>query len=283
MLSFLIVCLFPLVNKAQFVERVMPAAVHAESSADTLLNTRQVLLKAGVKEWQVSNSDPGITKTFASKRCKVDSNGRVAKIITCFHKNQSTGFTHCITDTIVYEIGDRIKSMRETDNANNPPMVYEGSAVNENKSQYTRSFDKDTSFSQEIYDRAGRLIHYMGKNGSAIYNTRYYYNADGLLDSMVHAGGETYVFKRSIKRRNKIVEMQTLTGNYFRWDFNVSGQCVGFIANTKYRPGVVFANGYKKDLKLVIRYYYNDDGTLSKVVNKRSDIPTFTLNYSYIK
>lgn len=283
LLVFVLISLSPLVNQAQFFWNVMPASVHGGSVADTLLNTRLVLLNAGVKEIHVSNSNPEVTKTFATKTIIINADGRTARIISCNRKNSSTGFVHCTVDTIIYYPDGHIKSMRTIDNANNPPFVYEGVQVSERELKYTFSFAQDSSFSNEIYDVNGRITHYTGNNKSVKHDTRYFYNADGLLDSMAHKDGGTYIFKRKHKRKNKIIELQPLPANTITWEYNSSGQCISYTSFTKYSPGVVFADGYKKDIKSVIRYYYNNDGTLSKVVNESSNKPSFTLSYSYLK
>jgi hypothetical protein len=108
----------------------------------------------------------------------------------------------------------------------------------------------------------------------------YYYNADGLLDSVKYENSSlpTFVYKRSEKGKKKIIEAQILNSK-FKWVFNQSGQCTGFEVTTTYPP----RSNYTGVIKSVTEYHYNPNGTLSKVSLKRSDKVKSTMHYSYSK
>lgn len=277
--SFCII-IFAAITNAQSYRRLLPTTLYAESTIDTLINTSKVLSTARVKELLVFNPDSHITKTFATKRALVNKDGKVIKTISCFRAD-SSGYIHCIEDTLVYELNGRLKSMKITD-AKNAPLAIEAVVVNESETKYTAIWGKDTSLSKEVYDKNGRLIHYWSTIGSVTQNTRYFYT-DGLLDSINYNDKETQVFEWKSRRNGKVVETRNPIGIFARWDFNQLGQCIRFTAGVKEKNGIIIEKELKKNSKSVVKYFYNNDGTLLRVVEKSGGKPTVTLNYKYVK
>jgi hypothetical protein len=108
----------------------------------------------------------------------------------------------------------------------------------------------------------------------------YYYNADGLLDSVQDENPHlpTIVYKRSEKGKKKIIEAQ-IQNSKFKWEFNQSGQCVSTKVTTIFPQN----SNYTGIRKSETHYYYNPDGTLLKVSLKRSDKVKATMHYTYSK
>jgi hypothetical protein len=107
----------------------------------------------------------------------------------------------------------------------------------------------------------------------------FYYNPDGLLDSTRSSWG-TFIFKRRKKGKYKLIEMTNEIASY-RWVYNLTGQCVRGEISMKDIPGIERESGYKGNLKSKSNYYYNQDGTLSKVVSKTAGQPGYTMYHSY--
>ncbi len=85
----------------------------------------------------------------------------------------------------------------------------------------------------------------------------------------------------SMAFHEKLIEMTNAVASY-RWVYNVTGQCLSSKYILKERPGLVCKPGYKGELKTEFNYYYNPNGTLSKVATKSFDTPDFIIYYSYL-
>jgi hypothetical protein len=111
-----------------------------------------------------------------------------------------------------------------------------------------------------------------------------YYNVDGLVDSISYKNstGGRDVFKRRMKGKKKEIEMEN-SRTRFRWIYNLSGQCLSSEYTIKYQPGMAPSSGNKSTSTTKISYYYNTDGTLSKVTNEYGDRPKIIMYYTYSK
>lgn len=281
------ICLFSFGSKGQGLQRVMPRLFQDDYYADTILNTRQVLYNAGIKEIRSLNSNPAISKTFATKEATVNADGRVIRTVVCTWKENSSEIAFCNRDTIIYDADGRVVFMETS--FKNGSIVYRGTLIKENEWDYVTLSTiqpniQDSMVAHEKYNEHGQIVCYKSEGlNRVLFNTQYYYNPEGLLDSIVEDNNFTYTFKRVKKGDRKIVRTKMPNGNEFSWEYNAAGQCVEYKSLVKYGPNMQFANGYKKDIKRTVQCYYNEDGTLSKAVYKGKDIKEFTISYAYVK
>lgn len=121
----LVVLFFLSSSYAQFSFQVFPVGANGDPFSDTLLNTRNILLAAGIKQVNAYQTLAEVTKTFESKIVNLNKNGRVEKITACFAKSKVSNFTLCIYDTIVYDNSGHMLGINTTDNKGNgyPPFV----------------------------------------------------------------------------------------------------------------------------------------------------------------
>ncbi len=270
---------------SQFSFRVFPTGVSGDPFADTILNARAILVNAGVRQVNAYQTLPETTKTFATKTASFNKDGSIDKMTTCFARNPSNNFTHCIDYTILYDDTGREVSMKMTDNAGNKYQLAVTSYRNGGEIRYssTGMALEDTMVSYQSYNEKGQLVKLIRTlKGKELENTSFYYNTDGLLDSTQNTYWGVFIFKRRKKKGIKLVETKTPVANY-QWAYNHSGQCIGSTIIVKNRPDILLETGSKDDVKTVTSYYYNPDGTLSKVTTKSSRKPTFTMYYSYLK
>jgi hypothetical protein len=116
--------------------------------------------------------------------------------------------------------------------------------------------------------------------GQEVENTSFYYNPDGLLNSTRNTHWGTFLFKRRKKEKDKLIEMTNSIASY-KWVYNLSGQCISSFIAVKDRADIMRESKHKGDWKTKVNYYYNQNGTLSKVVTKGADKPAITMFYSY--
>lgn len=275
----LISVLFQLSTSAQFSFRVFPVGVSGNPYADTLLNTRAILSAAGIRQVTSYQTLAEATKTFASKIVNLDKEGCINNMTICFTKNKESNFTLCIYDTIVYAPSGHVVNINTTDSKRNhyPPIVI----------NYTNEKEvvivQDSTVSYQSYNEKGQLVALLRTyKGRETENTRFYYNSDGLLDSTYNTHWGTFIFKRRKKGKNKVIALENGHFNY-KWVYNMANQCISHTVISKDLPNVVRGINYKGDLKLETNYSYNTDGTLAKITTKRSDLPEFTMYYSYLK
>lgn len=270
---------------AQFSFRVFPTGVDGDPYADTLLNTRAILMKAGIKQVNAYRTPSETTKTFASKTVNLNKDGRITKLTTCFAPNENSSSTHCIDNTISYDPAGRVADVKTTDNKGNryPLFIIDYISAKEIKCTSIGLPAEDTTVEYRSYNEQGQLVKLIRtRERREIENTSFYYNRDGLLDSTINTYWGTFLFKRRKNGRGKIIETKTPISS-FRWMYNHSGQCIRSSFSIKYRPNTIRESDYKGDLKTEVSYYYNPDGTLSKAITKSSNNSVFTMHYSYSK
>lgn len=253
--------------------------MHGGSYDDTLINTYSVLKKAGIKQIYVYQTLPEITKTFASKTMYINSNGYINKVTICFAKIKSTDFALCVTDTIVYDSSNRIVTVQTTDNKPNKYDDYRIKYIGPNNSLVQYHLHDSLYQSYNIKRQLVTLRKVQMEK--EIENTRFYYNPDDLPDSIVNNHWGTLVFERSAKGGNKLIETKNPIAS-FKWVYNLLGQCINTTFILKERPGLVRKPGYKGKFKTEVKYFYNQNGTLSKVITQSFDKPDFTMYYSYL-
>ena len=264
---------------SQFSFRVFPVGVSDDPYADTLLNTRAILSLAGIRQVNTYQTLAEVTKTFASKTVGLDREGHIENMTTCFTRNKESNFALCIYDTILYGPSGHLVNVKTIDSKTNfyPQIVFNY------PSEHEVIIEQDSSVCHQSYNNNGQLVALRRTfKGQESENTRFYYNTDGLLDSTNNSSWGTFIFKRRKKGKDKMIEMENAYWTY-KWVYNPLGQCISHTIISKDRPNVFRSTSYKGDLKSEISYFYNPDRTLARVITKRSDMPTCTMHYSYVK
>lgn len=279
--------LLGLAGLAQYPYGLMPGLVFGVVDDDTLLNTRKVLLNSGIRKIHAYQTSSESLKTHDSKTTVINESGNVESITACFSKNKDNKETWCVFDTFLYDDRGRIREIKFRDRngyeLTETILEYIGEkeyklisiSKMQNKQWDTLADD------HRYFNTKGQMIKLVRTiKGRPSESSLYYYNADRLLDSVQYENPHlpTIVYKRSEKGKKKIIEAQ-IQNSKFKWVFNQSGQCESTKVTTIYPP---HAN-YTGSLKSESNYYYNPDGTLLKVLLKRSDKVKATMHYTYSK
>jgi hypothetical protein len=281
--------LFHLTLFAQFPLYVFPMEVSGDPFADTLLNTSAIMTREGIKKIMVKETSSEAIKTFTSKTVYLKNDGKIDSVQVCFD-TPINGDPLCVKHSIFYDTKGRMVEFKTTDNKGNiyGPSIAEH--ISEREIMYS-SIGKfnynvylDTLVDYKYFNEKGQMVRLKQiRKGQETGYTSFYYNNDGLFDSVKYENTAwgTFIFKRHEKRKSKLIEMENAVAVY-RWIYNLSGQCVTTeyaMKNQSYLPG----SGSKYTSKVEVNYYYNTNGTLSKVTEKRSNSPKTTIVYSYSK
>ena len=272
-----------LCSLAQYSFQVFPMAVHGGDYAVTILNTSAILSKAGIRQINAYQSVPEIAKAFSKKTINVN-NGRIENVTICYAINQSTNSYLCLKDTILYNSFGRIAEVKTTDNKDNKYLRYHREYVSASgtNNSFIEQYLDDSLMIYRSYNDNGQLVNLRRVwKEQEVENTSFYYNPDGLPDSTYNTDMGTFLFRRKKKGKDKLIEMTNAVASY-RWVYNLAGQCLSSRYILKERPGLIRKPGYKGELKTEFNYYYNLNGTLSKVLTKSFDTPDFIIYYSYL-
>ena len=271
---------------AQIPYGLMPGPVIGIAFGDSVLNTRDILKKSGIKKIYAYQTASEKLKTYKSQTSVINEGGNVESLTTCFPKNEHTDTTWCLFDTVLYDDQGRKREIKFTDNKGYEysNILFEFIGENEVKfSQIAKMQNKqwDTLIDHKYFNTKRQMVKLIQiRKDRPPETSLYYYNADGLLDSVQYKNSllPTIVYKRSEKGKKKIIEAQIQISK-FKWIFNQSGQCTSFEVTTTYPP----RSNYTGVIKSVTEYHYNPDGTLSKVSLKRSDKVKSMMYYTYSK
>src|SRR4051794_38156889 len=107
------ILLFQLSGFTQFPLYVFPMTVIGDTYADTLINTKALIVREGIKKIYAYQTQPEATKTFVSKTMYFNENGNIEKITACFGKKEN--ITFCINDTLLYDNKGRMTEMKMFD------------------------------------------------------------------------------------------------------------------------------------------------------------------------
>jgi hypothetical protein len=268
---------------AQFPQHIFPMEVIGSMYSDTLLNTRALMLKEGIRKVESWQTSPETTKTFASRIISLNEKGDINAVNICFPKNKDGNFTLCVQDTLLYDPAERLTGINTTDNKGNNYPRTNVEYINEREVNYLYAggTNSDSSENHRFFNEKGQLVRVEQKyKGLPATHSSFFYDADGLLDSIRYDNPyqRTFVFNKSMQGKKKVVKMDNGSGR-FKWIYNKSGQCetTEYIMNDPRTPG------YKGPVKTTINYYYNPNGTLSRVTQQSDGTPKFTMNYSYSK
>ena len=269
----------------QFPLYVFPTTVSGVPYGDTIINTRALILKEGIIKIYAWQTLPAVTKTFASKTIYYNKNGSIEATNILLGKFKD--ITLSTNDTFFYDNSGREIEIKTTDTKNNLYPSFTTNYINGQEfSNYTTNIsDKDTLTDYKYNNEKGQMIKLRQiRKGQPDSYSLFYYNQDGLFDSIHYENSEwgTFVFKRSKKGSKKIIEMENKLAAY-KWIYNFSGQCLIYKYSRKVMLSSMQASNHKSTFNTEVNYYYNVDGTLEKVTQQSTDIPKVTMYYSYEK
>ncbi len=278
--------LLNLTGVAQFPHCLMPGPVIGIAFGDSLLNTREILQKSGIKKIYAYQTSSEKLKTYKSQTTIVNQSGNVESVTTSFPKNEHTKTPWSLFDTILYDDQSRIREIKFTDSKRTEYLQILFDFIGEDElkfSQIVKMQNKqwDTLIDHRYLNKKGQMVKLIQVRKDRPPETSlYYYNADGLLDSVQYENSllPTIVYKRHEKGKQKIIEAQ-IQNSKFRWVFNQTGQCTITEITTTYPP----RSNYNGVIKSKTEYHYNPDGTLSKVIQKGRDNEKATMYYTYSK
>jgi hypothetical protein len=281
---FLVCITFFITAFSQSVYEMIPFSVFANAYADTMLVTKAVLIKAGISSYSFDATS--WKDGFNSKTIYVNKEGNITAARYCLFKKDS-GIKFCTYDTIIYDVKGRMIEQRMYDGQNELETKIKADYPNGKEIKYTwmPRFYSDTPVSIARFNSDGKIIEvaHKRKDADTAYS-RFYYNSKGLLDSTKDAyTPRTFVFKRKEKKGEQIVEISTGYGYKTTFIYNNAGRLIKNFAEERYHE---YDNA---PLNQVTDYYYNADGTLSKIVRREKYTPnikkpqTMTIYYSYTK
>jgi hypothetical protein len=277
--------LFHIPAFAQFPHSLMPGQVFGTLDDDTILNKRENLQKSGIKKIYAYQTASENLKTHTSKTTILNERGNIESITACFPKNEHTN-AWCILDTFLYDDPGQLKEMKVIDAKGNEisQSIFEYIGKRELKFYSIAKMQNkqwDTLVDHRYFNQKGQMVKLMQiRKERPAESSLYYYNADGLLDSVQYENSSlpTLIFIRSEKGKKKLIEAQ-FQSSKFKWLFNQSGQCISMEVVTTSPP----RSSYSGTLKNKTEFHYNADGTLSKVSLKRSNGVKATMHYTYSK
>ena len=203
-LSFLVfsVLLFSSTVPAQqvLVHQFFPMGINGDALGDSLINKREILHKAGIRKINVRQVPPVIHSTYNSKTLTIDQDGNIESMRTYF-SNPKTDSAFWLNDSCFYNSNGqftKIKSYHSIGKIYNQYNV-EWLDKNSAKCYTTPEIKGDSLIEYKYYDEKGRIKRqtYI-RTGQETQTNSYFYNKDGLLDSVRYENSliPTTVFKR---------------------------------------------------------------------------------------
>ena len=148
----------------------------------------------------------------------------------------------------------------------------------------------DTLVDYKYYNEKRQLIKLTQlRKSQEPFHSLFYYNKDGLLDSVSYPNSPfpTTKFSRNHKGKNRLIELEYPNGKY-SLTYNSSGQCLRAQFEPKNKAPInnqqpyLFGNPKPKPGPIMTtQFYYNSNGTLSKITEQQLDGKELTLIYSY--
>jgi len=259
------------------VYTIMPMGVSGVVFGDTILNTRVVLQRAGIRKITAVEVSTARGKGASFTTTYSVSNGKIASRSWCFRPAPDTAFRFCVHDSVLYNSKGQPQEYRaggSRETAYMKMMIEREDDENASFTWITKDPKKpapDTSNYHHRYNAKGQLVSQQ-YDADARYpvNAWLYYNADGLPDSIRHENKAwgTYVFNRKHKGKKTIITLEKPNAKY-RWVYNNQGQCIA--SETSFRYPARKPNGAREKQETNVEYFYNANGTLSKVVENRSN------------
>lgn len=268
---------------AQYSFPVFPIGVVGDPYSDTLLNTTAILLAAGVRQIQSYQTKSDLSKTFPVKKVWINKDGRIEKLQMCQERKP----LYCVEDTLIYNSAGNLDTMKSKDGSGYNIAVIISNYISEREREIVEipqveGKQKDSVISYKSCNQKGQLVKLQRRYKQEIQNTSFYYNEDGLLDSTKDSRYGTFIFTRREKGKRKLIEMKNSLAGY-TWIYNEAGQCLSVSSIGKYPPGYWPSGVNASKRKANVSFFYNPDGTVSKVTSKSNDYPSITVYYTYVK
>jgi len=292
LISFLIfILLLNLSAPAQvLVHQFFPMGINGDILGDTLIHKREILNKAGIRKINVQQVPPIVSSTYASKSYTINQDGTIESMRTYFSNPKSdSGFW--LNDTCFYNSKGLFTKLKSYDGKATMYLQHYIEWLDNNSAKcYTIPEIKgDSLIDYKYFDEKGKLLKQTSmRTGREPQNSFYFYNKDGLLDSVRYENNSlpTTVFTRKQQKRNKLVEMEHQRGK-ISWTYNSAGQCIKTTFHVKNQapklgqPYVFTKQRPDYISNMEATYFYNSNGTLSKITVKSVDGPVLTVIYSY--
>ena len=277
--------LLTLIAKAQFpFYTVFPLSVSNIYFGDTLLMPRSILQGEGIKKIIAAQVTTGSPVQFVSFYSIED--GKIIAKKLCLVKNGDT--TYSSVDSIRYDHQGRMVEYMARDGANKVYTKATASYKENGHQVITWTHDlshnefPDTIVHHYWYNAKGQLTR---QEQPAVMpmpvNATLFYNEAGLLDRVQHdrKDWETFVFIRKPHKKGMMMVLEKKSAIY-TWYYSHEGRWISSHQKDKKKmrrgnqPPILY---YKDNY-----YSYNDNGTLSRVIEK-SNNRIVTTTYSYEK
>lgn len=283
-LSIILFSNFPVF--AQFpVTTFYPVGVMGNTDIERLLNKKEILAREHIREVHTQTS-PKVYEIFTSKNMFINRDGNIDSVVMCFSKPNKIDSGFYNTQYYFYDSLEHFIELRVYDKENFGSKIIYDYTVKDAVKIRTIDLTNSHEFIQyKFFNQKGQFIKSKQiVNGVEGSNTLLYYHVDGLPDSIKYENSNlaTNIFKRTKKRDLKIIEMEN-TDAKFKWIYNSSDQCILNFIFTKNNLNSSPGKGGRYSSKTKVNYYYNLDGTLSKVTEKNAGKPMHATVYSYSK
>lgn len=256
------------------------------TDGESLLNKKEILAREHIREVQAYQTSPEVYETFTSKNMFINRDGNIDSVVMCFSKPNKIDSAFCTRQHYFYDSSERLMELVLYDKNNiASKTVCENIGKDTVKIKTIDSTNSHEFIEYKYFNQKGQFIKSKQiLNGVEGSNTLLYYNVDGSPDSIKYENSNlpTNIFKRTKKSDLKIIEMENIDAK-FKWIYNSSDQCTATFVAIKNRYYSTQVAGKKYNSKLTIKYYYNLDGTLSKVTEKTLGKPLQATVYSYSK
>ena len=267
---------------AQFVHDFYPMGVIGIVSADELLNKNYILKKEGIKKITAYQTHPRLLSTLTSKTIFLNGDGNAIAIWACLPNRLGQDSAICTVDSFSYDHLGRMSGYKSFDvkrEVSKMSIDYLGDTM----IKYTRTniSSPDILVEYKYYNQVGQLLRVKHlTNNIEVANNALYYNSDGQVDSISHEilPLVTIIFTRTKRKKLTIIRMEDYRAQ-FKWVYNPSGQCMS--SAFKIKNHSTSRNQARYLSKTEINYYYNTDGTLSKVTEKGSGKVQHGMMYFY--
>jgi len=290
LILFILFFLFCFTGNAQF-PYVFPGEPGGHNYDDTLLNTRAILAKAGIREITVhKNAREGKRKAFMTNRMLIDPTGGLISTKWCWLKPK-TDSIRCMTDSIIYDAKAKEMILLLAVSANGVSgFDFRTEFINDSVTKMTARgmfasptandsrFDSTVDFNYFNKERQLTASVHVNHNDSTF--AWYKYGPYGFADTIFYFYPKALqkhmptmdVFRRF--ERDGLVIIQNWSNYSVRkWIYNEAGQCIRY-SSLRHKT---------RSNDVIVYYDYNEDGTLSEVKVEKGDKATVKYYYSYSK
>jgi hypothetical protein len=230
---FLSILLFSLTAQAQvLVHQFFPFGVTTDIFGDTLINKREILVKAGIRKINIRQSPPLVSSSMVSRTYLLDRNGNIESLQYCFY-NPKSDSTFCYNNKFSYASNGQMYELKLYDAKETMYSQYTVEWLDKNSAKCTSTtvfngVSGDTLVDYKYYNEKRQLIKLTQlRKSQEPFHSLFYYNKDGLLDSVSYPNSPLPAtkFSRKHKGKNTLIELEYPNGKY-SLTYNSSGQCL---------------------------------------------------------